>query len=190
MKILLHTCCAPCAIYPIDSLRDQGYMVMGFFFRHNIHPYTECMKREEAIRTYTSEINMKMIFQQDYDLEGFLRKMAFRESVRCGICYHERLYSTAKLAKTGKFDGFSSTLLYSKHQQHDMIAEIGEAVAKSVGVKFIYEDFRTGWEIGRDTSINRGMYRQQYCGCIYSEKHRYCRQTKYPENRTHGILPG
>lgn len=177
MKILLHTCCAPCAIYPVNTLREKGAVVMGFFYRHNIHPYTECLRREETLREYANEIALKMIFQQDYDLEGFLRKMVFRESQRCRICYHERLYTTARLAKKGKFDCFSSTLLYSKFQNHSMIADIGEAVAASVGIRFYYEDFRAGWEIGRDISLDRKMYRQQYCGCIYSEKERYGHQT-------------
>jgi epoxyqueuosine reductase len=174
MKILLHTCCAPCSIYPADTLRGKGFAVMGFFYRQNIHPYTECMRRETAMREYADKTGMKMIFQQDYNIEDFLRKMAFRESERCRICYHDRLYETAKLARTGKFDQFTSTLLYSRQQKHALIAEIGEAVAKSVGVPFYYEDFRIGWEIGRDASIDQQIYRQQYCGCIYSEKQRYC----------------
>lgn len=178
MKILLHTCCAPCAIYPVEHLRETGFTVMGFFYRHNIHPYTECLRREETLREYASEIDMKMIFQQEYDMEGFLRKMAFRETERCRICYHERLYTTAKLAKKGKFDCFSSTLLYSKLQKHELIAEIGEAAGKSAGIGFYYEDFRKGWETGRDISLERKMYRQQYCGCIYSEKERYYRPGK------------
>lgn len=178
MKILLHTCCAPCTIYPADVLHEAGHTVMGFFFRHNIHPYTECMRREETMREYAADIGMKMIFQEEYEIEEFLRKMAFREADRCRICYHERLYATAKIAKTGKFDCFSSTLLYSRHQAHDMIAGIGESVAKSVGIGFYYEDFREGWEAGRDTSLRTGMYRQQYCGCIYSEKQRYFKAAK------------
>lgn len=180
MKILLHTCCAPCSIYPVDVLREKGFMVMGFFYRHNIHPYTECMRREETMREYARQIGMKMIFQKDYALENFLRKMAFRESERCRICYHDRLHAAAKTAKAGKFDCFSSTLLYSRVQHHERIAETGEAVAKKVGIPFHYEDFREGWETGRDASIRMGMYRQQYCGCIYSEKKRYFHSREKP----------
>lgn len=178
MKILLHTCCGPCSIYPVNVLRDRKWMIMGFFYRHNIHPYTECMRREEAIRQYAESIGMKMIFQQDYNPEGFLRQAAFREAHRCRICYHDRLYAAAKTAKGGKFDAFTSTLLFSRHQNHELIAEIGEAVGKTVGVRFHYEDFRDGWEAGRETSRELGMYRQQYCGCLYSEKDRYFRPAK------------
>jgi len=173
LKILLHICCAPCAIYPVKFLREQGMDVMGFFYRHNIHPYTECLKRQEALESYAEQINLRVIYQDGYDLEGFIQNVAFRESNRCSYCYHERLRSTALVAKRGKFDYFTSTLLYSKFQKHDTIKSMGESIGKSVGVKFYYQDFRTGWKNGIEESKNIGLYRQQYCGCIYSEKERY-----------------
>jgi predicted adenine nucleotide alpha hydrolase (AANH) superfamily ATPase len=77
------------------------------------------------------------------------------------------------LAKRGKFDYFTSTLLYSKFQNHDLIKSIGESVARSTGVPFWYEDFRSGWKEGIAKSKEAQMYRQQYCGCIYSEKERF-----------------
>jgi len=173
LKILLHICCAPCAIYPVKFLREQGMDVMGFFYRHNIHPYTECLKRQEALEFYAEQISLRVIYQDGYDLEGFIQNVAFRESNRCSYCYHERLRSTALVAKRGKFDYFTSTLLYSKFQKHDTIKSMGESIGKSVGVKFYYQDFRTGWKNGIEESKNIGLYRQQYCGCIYSEKERY-----------------
>jgi len=173
MKILLHICCGPCAIYPVDVLRKNGLEVMGFFYRHNIHPFTECMKREEALRQYADQVNLRVIYQQGYDLEGFLRNMVFRETRRCRICYHERMKAAAHIARRGKFDYFTSTLLYSKHQSHEMIREIGESVGKRMGVPFYYADFREGWKHGIEESKALGLYRQQYCGCIYSEKERY-----------------
>ena len=130
MKILLHTCCGPCAVYPVGFLKRSGMSVMGFFYRHNIHPFTECRRREETLLAYAEAIEMKMIVQEGYDLEGFLRNVAFREADRCRYCYHDRLRATALLARRGRFDCFSSTLLYSKFQKHDMIREIGEAVGR------------------------------------------------------------
>ena len=173
MKILLHICCGPCAIYPVDMLRDQGFEVMGFFYRHNIHPFTECMKREEAVRQYAEKSDLRVIYQEGYDLEGFIRNMAFREAKRCRICYYERLKAAAHIAKKGKFDYFTSTLLYSKHQSHDLICDIAESVGNQIGVPFYYADFREGWKDGIDQSKAMGLYRQQYCGCIYSEKDRF-----------------
>ncbi len=173
MKVLLHVCCANCAIYPIKSMREEGLEVMAFFYRHNIHPYTECLRRQEALEAYAEQIDLKVIYQEGYDLEGFIRNVAFRESERCNYCYHDRLRATALLAKRGKFDYFSSTLLYSKHQKHDLIRSIGESIGKSVGVPFLYHDYREGWKEGIECSKQMGLYRQQYCGCIYSEKERF-----------------
>lgn len=180
MKLLVHTCCGPCSIYPIQVLRDERYDVMAFFYRYNIHPYTECMRREETLKNYADSISLKLIIQPGYEIEGFLRNVAFREADRCTYCYHERLTTTAHFAKKGKFDGFTTTLLYSRFQKHDQIRAIGEAVGKSVGVPFYYQDFRDGWKSGIESSKRLGMYRQPYCGCIYSEKDRYYHQSKAP----------
>jgi predicted adenine nucleotide alpha hydrolase (AANH) superfamily ATPase len=180
MKILLHICCAPCSIYPVKILRDEGFDMLGFFYRNNIHPYSECIKRQETLESYATSIDLTVIYQKSYDLEGFIRNVAFRESNRCSFCYHERLRSTALIAKRGKFDCFSTTLLYSKFQKHDEIKLIGEAVGKSEGIMFYYNDFRVGWKEGVEMSKRLGMYRQQYCGCIYSEKERYYKEKKGP----------
>ncbi len=178
MKLLLHTCCGPCTIYPLQVLREMDIQVMGFFYRHNIHPYTECLKREDTLRQYADDQGIKMIWQPDYQLENFLQSVVFREKDRCRYCYHARLYAAAKVARKGKFDAFSSTLLYSRFQNHSLIKEIGAAVAKETGVTFFYYDFRQGWKQGIEASKALGMYRQSYCGCIYSEKDRYFKPLK------------
>ncbi len=177
MKTLLHICCGPCAIVPVGALRAEGREVIGFFYRHNIHPYTECLKREESVGMLAERMQLKVIHQKGYELENWLRNVVHREASRCKLCYHDRLRSTALLAKRGKFDGFTSSLLYSKHQGHEDIRSIGESIAAEVGVAFIYRDFRGGWKEGVEASKRMGLYRQQYCGCIYSEKERYCRDS-------------
>ncbi|MFH1154566.1 MAG: epoxyqueuosine reductase QueH [Pseudomonadota bacterium] len=174
MKLLLHTCCGPCTIYPLSVLIQENIQVMGYFYRSNIHPYTECLRREETLRTFAQTRGLSIICQKEYDMESFIRSVVFRESERCRYCYHDRLLSTALVAKKGKFDGFSSTLLYSRFQNHELIRETGEAIGKQIGVPFVYRDFRVGWKQGIEESKALGMYRQQYCGCIYSEKERYC----------------
>ena len=173
MKVLLHICCAPCSIFPIEVLKDEGIEIMGFFFRHNIHPYTECMKREQTLKEYAETISLKVIYQKGYELEKFIQQLVFRESDRCRFCYHERLLAACKIAKKGNFDAFTSTLLYSKFQNHDLILATGKAIEEKEGIKFLYRDFRDGWQHGIQESKNLKMYRQQYCGCIYSEKQRY-----------------
>ncbi|MCP3872981.1 MAG: epoxyqueuosine reductase QueH [Desulfobacteraceae bacterium] len=173
MKLLLHTCCAPCSIYPVNILRQMDMDVMGFFYRHNIHPFQECQKREHTLKQYSQSIDLKVIYQQDYKIENFLQSVVFREKDRCRYCYYDRLKATALVAKKGKFDAFSTTLLYSKFQNHDLIRQTGEALSKKYNLKFFYNDFRKGWKLGIEESKRLNMYRQQYCGCIYSEKDRY-----------------
>ena len=146
---------------------------MGFFYRYNIQPYMECIRRQEALQSYAETIDLGVIYQEGYDLEGFIQNVVFRESKRCSYCYHERLKSTALMAKRGKFEYFTTTLLYSKFQKHDEVKSIGESIGKSVGVPFYYHDFRVGWKEGVEESKRLKLYRQQYCGCIYSEKERY-----------------
>jgi predicted adenine nucleotide alpha hydrolase (AANH) superfamily ATPase len=176
LKLLLHICCGPCSIYPLKTLRSEGFDVMGYFYRNNIHPYQECLRREETLKAYAQQIELKVIYQEGYDLEGFIRNMVFRESQRCRVCYHGRLTAAARVAKKGRFDFFTSTLLYSKFQQHDLIRNVGEAVGNAVGVPFYYSDFRQGWKEGIAESKRLNMYRQHYCGCIYSEKERFFQQ--------------
>ncbi len=173
MKLLLHICCAPCAVYPVDVIRQEGIELMGFFYRNNIHPLTECLRREETLVKYAQDIDLKVIYQQGYDLEGFLQNVVYREKNRCRYCYYDRLRATAMIARRGKFDAFSSTLLYSKFQKHELICDIAQSVASETGVRFYYQDFRQGWKEGIEKSKQLNLYRQQYCGCIYSEKERY-----------------
>ena len=169
----MHICCGPCSIYPVDAIRAGGSEVMGFFYRHNIHPYSECLKRQETLEEYARQIGLRLIIQEGYDLERFIQNVVYREKDRCTYCYHDRLRSTALMAKRGKFDYYTTTLLYSKFQNHDTIQSMGEAIGRSVGVPFYYQDFRSGWKEGVETSKHLKIYRQQYCGCIYSEKERY-----------------
>jgi hypothetical protein len=178
MKILLHICCAPCATYPAATLSDSGHQVRGFFFNPNIHPYQEFTRRMAALEDYAGKTGLPIIWDRTYDLEGFLRRIVFREQERCRFCYHLRLTAAAKVARSGKFDVFTSTLLYSKLQNHTLIRELGDQVGRDVGVPFYYEDFRQGWETGITRSKQMGLYRQQYCGCIFSERDRFLHPPK------------
>lgn len=149
--------------------------VFGFFFNPNIHPYQEYVRRLEAVRVVEKQWCFKVIYQDRYELEAFLRSVVFREKDRCRICYHLRLDACARAAKQGRFDSFTSTLLGSTHQDHELIGEVGSAVGREYGIPFLYEDFRGGKAVSRELSAQWGLYRQQYCGCIYSEKERFCR---------------
>ena len=172
-RILLHMCCAPCTTYPLQQLRGRWERIIGFYYNPNIHPYREYEKRLSAVRQLAEITGLEMIYRDEYDLEDFLRCVVFREQNRCQYCYHRRLEAAARTAAKSKFDAFTSTLLYSRLQKHDLIAEIGESLGKKWGVPFYYGDFREGWKEGIALSKEMRLYRQQYCGCIYSEKDRY-----------------
>jgi len=173
MRLLVHICCAPCFAAPYFHLKKDGHEIHGFWYNHNIHPFTENKKRLDTLQEFAKKEDIPLIVKDEYELEKFLRKTAFREEERCRVCYYDRMKYTAIIAKKGNFDAFTTTLLYSKFQKHDLIKEIGESLAQEYDVKFYYHDFREYWKEGIKISKEREMYRQQYCGCIYSERDRY-----------------
>ena len=181
MKILFHICCAPCTIYPLEVLSQKFEKVIGLFYNPNIHPYLEYVRRLKAVKQYAEITNLKIIYKEDYPLEDYLRQIVYRENKRCCVCYAIRLEYTASLARHGKFNAFTTSLLYSKHQNHDLIVDICENLAAKYGVDFFYADFRQGWKQGIEKSKSMGMYRQQYCGCIYSERDRFQNQNQRSE---------
>jgi len=180
-KILLHVCCAPCTIYPLKVLREEGCEVQGLFYNPNIHPYREYKRRLDTLTAYAGQVSLKVLRDDLFPFEDFLRQVVFHEDDRCRYCYRIRLSQAARTAREHDFDAFTSTLLYSRYQKHDLIRQIAEEEAKKQGVAFLYHDFREGWLEGIQASKEMGMYRQPYCGCIYSEKERYYRN---PENKT------
>lgn len=173
MHILLHICCANCAIYPLSRLREEQHQVTGFFYNHNIHPFQEYRKRLETVRDYTTAEDVPMIYHEPYLLDTFLANVAHNPQTRCSYCYQSRLDQTAREAKKQNANGFTTTLLYSRYQDHQAILDYGRQLAHNFGLTFHYEDYRAGWNQGIQISKQLGLYRQQYCGCIYSERDRY-----------------
>lgn len=173
MNILLHICCGPCATFPVKSLLEAGHQVTAFFYNPNIHPYIEFTKRLHAVKKYAEHAALSVIYHDQYDPRPFLREVLFREDVRCRFCYHMRLFRTAMVAKERSFDAFTSTLLVSPHQDHELIKTVFEQVGREVGMPCYYQDFREGYREGYDLSRQYDLYRQSYCGCIFSEYERY-----------------
>ena len=173
MKVLLHVCCAPCAIYPLRELRAGGATVTGFWFNHNIHPYQEYQRRLDAVRQLAGQAELPMLYRDEYLLDEFLAAVAADPAARCPYCYASRLELAARTAAEQGFTAFTSTLLYSRYQNHEQIRRSGEELAERYGIRFHYADYRTGWQEGIRLSKDAGTYRQQYCGCIYSERDRY-----------------
>ncbi len=169
MKILLHTCCAPCATFVVKSLREEGLEPTLFFYNPNIHPLAEYLLREEAVRAFAQKENLEVIYGE-YGLRQFLREVVFREDNRCSICYYMRLSKTAQYAREQGFQLFTTTLLLSPYQKLETIRQIGEQLGKEFGISFLYRDFRFGYRESIRLSRELGLYRQKYCGCIYSEE--------------------
>jgi predicted adenine nucleotide alpha hydrolase (AANH) superfamily ATPase len=173
MKLLMHICCGPCTIYPLKELRTYGHDVTGLFYNPNIHPYLEYSRRKQTLQDYAEKILLNVLWPEGYLLEEFLSQVASRSEDRCIYCLTDRLKFTALQAKKENYDAFTSTLLYSRYQKHDLIRQIGETLGLQFGIHFHYDDFRSGWNEGVRISHEMGMYRQPYCGCIYSEKERF-----------------
>lgn len=173
MNVLLHMCCAPCAIYPLSRLLQQGFSPIGFFYNPNIHPYQEHEKRLAAVREYSRLIALPLEVHGGYELDRFLERTLGKGAHRCEQCYRMRLSAVAQEAGKRGFRLFTSSLLYSKYQNHDLIRGVADEMAAEQGVEFYYEDFRAGWREGIAKSRELGLYRQQYCGCIFSERERY-----------------
>lgn len=172
-KVLLHACCGPCATGPLPALRQEGFAVWGFFYNPNIHPFTEYDMRLKAMIQYAEQQDFQLIGTPEYNPLEYFQNITFRESRRCHFCYRMRLQKTAEMARRGKFDYFTTTLLVSPHQKHNLIRETAEIAAEQYGVPFLYRDFRNDYKETISRSREAGLYRQQYCGCLYSEQERY-----------------
>ena len=182
MSILLHVCCGPCSLYPLEALQEKGFKLRGYFFNPNIHPFREFKKRLAAVEEVASLRGLAMDYHREYGLRDFIRKVVFNEETRCAICYEIRLTAAAEHAKAVGAEAFTSTLLYSRYQKHEIIRQTGERLADQLKIPFYYEDFRQGWQQGIDMSKEMDLYRQAYCGCIYSEQERYDKRFRKRNN--------
>ena len=193
MKILLHICCGPCSCYPVKKLRADNFEPVGYFFNPNIHPHQEWRRRLLTAREFAEKVGMKIFDDNRYRLREYLHKVSgVVEDInspdtiensdghhrRCQICYAWRLRETAKFAAENNFEMFTSTLFYSIHQNHELMKTLAENFARQFGVKFYYEDFRVGWQEGIDLCSELGLYRQNYCGCIFSEEERFSKDIR------------
>lgn len=173
MKILFHICCAPCAIYPYYRMLEEGLEPLGFFYNPNIHPYLEYKKRLDTVKEFSLRTGLEVSVMDCYDLDEFLSRAVGKGPLRCEQCYRMRLDAASREARSRGLSAFTTSLLYSKFQKHDIIRKVAEDAAAEHGVEFYYEDFRLGWREGIIESKAMGLYRQQYCGCIFSERERY-----------------
>ncbi len=183
MRLLLHTCCAPCSVYCVDSLREEGVEPVSFWYNPNIHPYQEYRARRDTLVEYAASIGLELLVQEDYGLREFIQAVAEDISRRCAYCYARRLEETARCAASRGFTHFSTTLLVSPYQDHEGICRAGEALAERYGPAFLYRDFRPGFRQGQARARELGLYMQKYCGCVFSEEERYAKQIQRDRER-------
>ncbi len=182
MEMLMHICCAPCSTVTNRFFRDLGYGVSGYFYNPNIHPYREFRKRLETLKEYCKEEEIPLMVEDRYLLDLFLRETVFNEEDRCRYCYRMRLLETARKAEEEGLPYISSTLLISPYQDHELLKNIGTQSAEKYGRIFVYQDLRHMFNESVNLSREKGLYRQPYCGCIYSERERYYKPKNKPEN--------
>ena len=174
MKLLMHVCCAPCSVYPVEVLRKEEIEPTLYWYNPNIHPYTEYKARRDALTQYANIENLDVIFEDEYGLDNFCKEAVKDLNGRCvNYCYPVRLRKTFEYAKENGYDAVTTTLLYSIYQKHDYIKKLCEDLSKEFNIGFLYKDFRVGFWEGHDKAKDLGLYMQKYCGCIFSEEDRY-----------------
>ena len=183
MKLLMHTCCAPCSVYCIDTLRKENIEPTLYWYNPNIHPYMEYKARRDTLKQYSEMIDVKVIFEENYGLKEFCKNVVNNLENRCvNYCYPVRLEQTAIYAKENGYDTFTTTLLVSPYQNHEGICKVAETIAKKYDLDFLYRDFRVGFREGQAKARELGLYMQKYCGCVFSEESRYnCHNSAKPD---------
>lgn len=169
----MHICCANCSLYPLKNFLSRGIDVRGLWLNPNIHPYAEYQMRLESVQRLQRLWSLDIEYIDNYGLKEFLKAVVDREDDRCILCYSMRLEEVARTAKKMGLDGFTTSLLASPYQKFDMIINVGKEIEKRYSIEFYIEDFRVGWKPNIGLSKELGLYRQRYCGCIYSEMERY-----------------
>jgi len=162
-SLLLHTCCAPCLVYVHKKLNELGSGFDSYFYNPNIHPVMEHRKRLETLTGYCERFSIDLIKNEE-----FLQERWECKGYECLDCYRLRMEETARYAKEHGYNAFSTTLLVSIYQKHEIIKQVCNDMAEKYGIEFFYYDFREGFREGQNMAKELGLYRQKYCGCINS----------------------
>lgn len=180
-SLLLHACCAPCSSYVLEYL-TEFFDISLLYYNPNIFPESEYLKRVEQVKKLLSEMPLKSsvrLVEGRYDPKEFFELSKGLETVpeggeRCFKCYRLRLEEAAREAKKGGFDYFTTTLSISPHKNAYKLNEIGEELEGQYGVKYLYADFKKKNGYKRSIELSRvyGLYRQDYCGCVFSKRQR------------------
>lgn len=174
----MHACCAPCSIMCIETLRSEGIEPTAFWYNPNIHPFTEYRERRNTLRSYAASVGVALVERDEYGLRPFLTEVDGAFDARCPVCYRMRLDGAAAYAAEHGYGAFTTTLLISPYQDHELLIEAGERASQEYGVPFLYRDFRPYFREGQSRARELGLYLQKYCGCIFSEEDRYRKKRK------------
>ena len=176
--LLLHACCAPCSSYVLEYL-SQYFGITVYFYNPNITPEAEYRKRTDEVKRLITELPVKNkveFLEGDYVPDDFFAMAKGLENLpegseRCFRCYEMRLRSTARLALEKGFDYFTTTLSISPHKNAEKLNEIGEKLGNELGTKYLHADFKkkNGYKRSIELSRDYSLYRQDYCGCIFSK---------------------
>ncbi|MBT4722806.1 epoxyqueuosine reductase QueH [Candidatus Falkowbacteria bacterium] len=174
MRILLHSCCAPCGGQVINELKKEGHTVSVYFYNPNIHPEDEYDLRLKEVKRYCEKLSVELI-EGKYEHEQWLEFVKGFEheperGARCEICFQKRLGEVARKAKEDGFDAYASTLTISPHKPADMVNKIGHELAELHEIKFIDNIWRKneGFKKSCKISEEEHFHRQDYCGCEFS----------------------
>ena len=173
-KILIHACCAHCLGKLLAGLKTEpvAYDPVLFWGNPNVHPLIEWRRRLKAVKMLAERTQLPLIADETYGLVEFCRAVHGHEAVpeRCARCYALRLGRAATVAREAGCRVFTSTLVTSEHQDHALICAAGEVAGAAEGVEFLYRDWRAA---AADEKLVAMLYRQQYCGCVFSEYDRF-----------------
>lgn len=139
----------------------------------------EHQHRLEAMRSLAKVLKFPLIINDGYDMVEYFKRVVGDEDQRCRYCFQLRLEKTAEIACKRGFSGFASSLLISPHQRHDLLLEIGNSIAEKMSIEFLNTDLRKRYSDSRRMTKPLGLYRQQYCGCIYSEWERFAGESQH-----------
>jgi len=160
-------CCAPCATFPVETLKEKGIDLEGLFYNPNIHPFEEFKRREAQVKKLSEIYNIKVHFMPDFN-QQIWEELKDKSKNRCNGCYNMRLSYLFKFAKMGNFDAVTTSLLVSPYQNHGKLKELAIMYSQKYGIPFYYEDFRLGYKKGQEKAKALGFYKQRYCGCVIS----------------------
>ena len=173
MRVLSHVCCGPCYTAVHEILGQAGHDQAVFYYNPNIHPADEYRRRLAHLKRFCA-LNSVPAIIGEYETQDYFDAVGGDQEQpdRCIRCYRLRLERTVETAARNDYDAFTTSLLLSPYQYHDELREVGYEVGRDFGVEFLYRDFRPAYRRSIELSKAFEMYRQKYCGCVFSEAER------------------